>query len=55
MGVVAEHGVDGFVYTRWVGAGSLRECGRDEDAGEDEQAAQLSSEFHFRLREELED
>jgi hypothetical protein len=53
MGVVADHGVDGFVYLGWVGGLggiALRERVGQEEAGEDEEACQLGSEFHFRLQ-----
>jgi hypothetical protein len=50
MGVVADHGVDGFVYIGWVGGAALRKCVRGEDACQDENACQLGSEFHFRLQ-----
>ena len=50
VGVVADHGVDGFVYIGWVGGAALRESVRDQEAGQDEKARQLGSEFHFRLQ-----
>jgi hypothetical protein len=38
MGVVAEHGVDGFVYIGWIGGAALRERVREEEAWQDEEA-----------------
>jgi hypothetical protein len=50
MGVVTDHGVDGFVYIGRVDRVALGESVRDEKAWQDEQACQLGSEFHFRLQ-----
>lgn len=55
VGVVADHGVDGFVYAGrvigWLGGGAtLRESVRDQKAGQDEEDFRLGSESHFRLQ-----
>jgi hypothetical protein len=54
VGVVADHVVDCFVYVGRVGGGlggiALGERVREEEAGQDEKACQLGSEFHFRLQ-----
>ena len=50
VGVVADHGVDGFVDVGWVGWGALCESMSEEKAWQDEEACQLGSEFHFRLQ-----
>jgi hypothetical protein len=54
MGVVADHGVDGFIDVGrgggWLGGAALREGVRDKETCQDEKACQLGSEFHFRLQ-----
>ncbi len=51
MGVVSEHGVDGFVY---VGRGALCEGGGDEEAREDDQGCELGADLHSVSMENVE-